>query len=58
MICWSGGGTHTRTRKIRERESRRKGGPIFADGRVVAVVVVVVVVVAVVVVAVVVVATV
>ena len=30
---WSGGGTHTRTRKVRKRESRQKGGPIFADGR-------------------------
>ena len=33
FIYWSGGGTHTRTRKVRERESRQKGDPIFADGR-------------------------
>ena len=29
----SGGGTHTRTQKVRERESRQQGDPIFADGR-------------------------
>ena len=33
LIDWSGGGTHTRTRKVRERESRQQGDPIFADGR-------------------------